>query len=81
MTAATPAKTASPSSTAGVTGADSVAAAPVDQAKQQQAAAQQPIKLEMAAVPVHPDFKLRAGYRPLSRGLHTVYCTSITPIG
>lgn len=45
------------------------------------AVASQPITLKMATVPPPADFKVPAGYRTVKRGLDTVYCTSITPIG
>jgi len=45
------------------------------------AASSQPITLKMATVPPPADFKVPAGYRAVKRGLDTVYCKTITPIG
>ncbi len=52
-----------------------------EQGAPQEAAASQPITLKMATVPPPVDFKIPAGYRPVKRGLDTVYCMSITPTG
>ena len=55
--------------------------AAADSATPGEAADSQSIVLKMATVPPPADFKVPAGYRPVKRGLDTVYCTSITPIG
>jgi hypothetical protein len=57
------------------------AAAPTAAADRQKPAAQQPIILKMATVPPPADFKIPAGFHPVNRGLDTVYCTTITPVG
>jgi hypothetical protein len=41
----------------------------------------EPITLKMATVPPPADFKPPPGYRAVKRGLDTVYCTKVTPIG
>jgi len=45
------------------------------------AAAAQPLTVKMATVPPPAEFKIPPGYRAVKRGLDTVYCKSITPIG
>lgn len=45
------------------------------------AAESQPLTVKMATVPPPVEFRVPAGYRTVKRGLDTVYCTSITPIG
>lgn len=35
----------------------------------------------MATVPPPADFKVPAGFQVVNRGLDTVYCTSIVPVG
>jgi hypothetical protein len=59
----------------------STAPAAADAATPGDSTTSQPIKLKMATVPPPADFKIPAGYRPVKRGLDTVYCTSVTPIG
>jgi hypothetical protein len=81
--AAMPAAAATPDAAAVAAGAVPASAPPAaaDQARRQEAAAHQSITLKMATVPPPADFKIPAGYRPVNRGLDTVYCTSIIPIG
>ena len=43
--------------------------------------ASQPIVLSLSAVPAPADFKPPPGYKAVKRGLDTVYCTSVTPVG
>jgi hypothetical protein len=50
-------------------------------AKAEDAGSSQPIALKMATVPPPADFKVPAGYRQVKRGLDTVYCKTVTPIG
>ncbi len=45
------------------------------------AASAAPVTLKLTAVPPPADFKIPAGYRAVTRGLDTVYCTSVTPLG
>lgn len=47
----------------------------------EESSSSEPITVKMVAVPPPADFKIPAGYRPVKRGVDTVYCTSITPIG
>ncbi len=80
---AVPAAAAATHSAAAATGAEAATSTPSsgEQGTPQETAASQPITLKMATVPPPADFKIPAGYRPVKRGLDTVYCTSITPIG
>ena len=74
----TPAMTvAAPDSAAGV----EAVPASADPGAPQKAADSESITLKMATVPPPADFKVPAGYRAVKRGLDTVYCKSVTPIG
>ncbi len=57
------------------------AEAPATAAAPQKSAARQPVTLKMATVPPPADFKIPAVYQAVNRGLDTVCCTSITPVG
>jgi hypothetical protein len=59
--------------------ATAAAAAPAPAASGGQAS--EPIVLSLSAVPPPADFKPPAGYKAVKRGLDTVYCTSVTPVG
>ena len=39
------------------------------------------ITLRLTPLPPQGDFKPPPGYKPVKRGLETVYCTTVTPIG
>jgi hypothetical protein len=77
---AAPAAAASADATGGAERAEATGTS-ADQVATEESASSQPITVKMATVPPPADFKIPAGYRPVKRGLDTVYCTSITPIG
>lgn len=91
--AATPGETASAESSADAPPADAASTTPAAETDATPAAhdadpapaaagdGSKPITVKMATVEPPADFKIPAGYRPVKRGLDTVYCTTVTPTG
>jgi hypothetical protein len=77
--APSPAATPAPAVAAPGPTATAASAAPAPAASGDQAS--EPIMLSLSAVPAPADFKPPPGYKAVKRGLDTVYCTSVTPVG